>query len=168
MPKLPSREGSPQARERTKLIQKSNRQLYQELRSALTNSSPPFRASCPLQKGNLRSEGIEVRRCSWTTRATSHTSTCTNTSQRTKQSTRNKRSSASPSNMGYESSITIVIMEDSPTMHLWMMFGQCTKQSPFAASVRITKTASLNSAFGISPKTPEHPSSMQHIGGPRP
>ena len=76
----------------TKLTQKSNRQPYQELWSALTNLNPLFRALYPLQKGNLRSEGIEVRRCSWTTRATSHTSTCTNTSQRTKQSTRNTRS----------------------------------------------------------------------------
>ena len=128
----------------------------------------PFRASYPLQKGNLRSEGIKVRRCSWTTQVTSRTFTCTNTSQRTKQSTQNTRSSASPSNMGYESSITIVIMEDSPTKHLWTIFGQRTKQSPSAVSVHTTKMVSPKGAFGISLKTPAPPSSMQHIGGPRP
>ena len=71
-----------------------NRRLYQELWSALTNFNPLFRASYPLQYGNLWSESIEVCRCSWTTQVTSRTSTCTNTSQRTKQSTRNTRSSA--------------------------------------------------------------------------
>ena len=125
----------------TKLTQKSNRQPYQELWSALTNSNPLFQASYPLKKGNRRSEGIEVRRCSWTMQVTSRMSTCTNTSQRTKQSTRNTRSSALPSNTGYESSITIVIMEDSPTKPLWTMFGHRTKQLPSAASVRTTKTA---------------------------
>ena len=154
--------------DRTKLIQKSNQQPYLEQWSVLTNSNPPFRDSCPLQKGNLRPEGTEVHRCLWTMRRISHTSTCTNTSQRTKQSTRNTCSSASPNNTGYVFSITIEIMEDSRTKHLWTMFGQYTKKSPFAASVRITKMASLNGAFGISPRMPEPPSSMQHIDGPRP
>ena len=38
----------------------------------------------------------------------------------------------------------------------------------FCASVHITKMASLNDAFGISPRTPEPPFSMQHTDGPRP
>ena len=154
--------------ERIKSIQKSNQQPYLEQWSVLTNSNTPFRDSCPLQKGNLRSEGTEVHRCLWTMRRISRTFTCTNTSQRMKQSTRNMRSSVSPNSTGYEFSITIVTMEDSPTKHLWTMFGRRTKQSPFAASVLITKTASLNGAFGILPRTPEPPSSMQHTGGPRP
>ena len=43
---------------RTKMTQKSNRQPYQELWSALTNSNPLFQASYPLLKGNLQSASI--------------------------------------------------------------------------------------------------------------
>ena len=128
----------------------------------------PFRASCPLQKGNQRSEGIEARRCSWIMPRISRTFTCTNTSRQRRQSTQNMRSSASPNSTEYEFSIAIVIMEDLPTKLLSTMCGRRTKQSPFVASVRITKMASLNGAFGTSPRTPEPPSSMQHIDGPRP
>ena len=140
--------------EHIKSTQKSNRQPYQELWSALTNLNPPFRASCPLQKGNRRSEGIEARRCLWIMPRISRTSTCTNTSQRTKQSTQNMRLSALPNSTEYGFSITIAIMEDSPTKHLWTMFGRRTKQSLSVASVRTTKMASLNGYSGYHRERP--------------
>ena len=58
----------------TKLIQKSNRQPYQELWSASTSSNPLFQGSCLLQKHNLQSKSIAVLQCLWTMQATSLTS----------------------------------------------------------------------------------------------